>query len=104
MGLLKAKEKLLLGERIPAHECVEIGLANRVVPDADLMTEAMALAERLAAQPPQAQQETKRAINLHVQHAIAMVAPFALSAESESFATDDVKHTIETFKTRSSTQ
>jgi enoyl-CoA hydratase/carnithine racemase len=98
MGLLKAKEKLLLGDRIPSHECVEIGLANRVVPDADLMTEAMVLAERLAAQPPQALQETKRAINLHVQHAIAMVAPFALSAESESFATEDIKHPIETFK------
>ena len=98
MGLLKAKEKLLLGERIPAQECVEIGLANRVVPDAELMDEAMALAERLAAQPPQALQETKRAINIHVQHAIQMVAPFALAAESESFTTDDVRRTIESFK------
>jgi enoyl-CoA hydratase/carnithine racemase len=97
IGLLKAKEYLLLGERIPAKEAVALGLANRVVPDADLMTEAMALAQRLAAQPVQAVQETKRAINLHVQHAIAMVAPFALSAEGESFATEDVRQTIEKF-------
>jgi enoyl-CoA hydratase/carnithine racemase len=97
MGLLKAKEYLLLGDKIPASETVALGLANRVVPDADLMTEALALAQRLAAQPVQAVQETKRALNLHVQHAIAMVAPFALSAEGESFATEDVRQTIEKF-------
>jgi enoyl-CoA hydratase len=62
------------------------------------MTEALALARRLAAQPPQAIQETKRALNLHLQDAIARVAPFALSAEAESFATDDIRQTIEKFK------
>jgi enoyl-CoA hydratase len=98
MSFLKAKEYLLLGDRIPAAEAVALGLANRVVPDAALMTEAVALAQRLAAQPVQALQETKRAINLHLQHAIAMVAPFALSAEAESFATDDIRQTIEKFK------
>jgi enoyl-CoA hydratase len=33
MSLLKAKEYLFLGDRIPAHVAVELGLANRVVPD-----------------------------------------------------------------------
>jgi enoyl-CoA hydratase len=98
MSLLKAKEYLLLGERIPSHEAVALGLANRVVPDADLMTEAVALAHRLAAQPAQAIQETKRALNLHMQAAISLVATFALSAEGESFATDDIRKTIEKFK------
>ena len=98
MGLLKAKEYLLTGDRIPAAEAVAIGLANRVVPDDQLMKEATALAHRLASQPPQAIQETKRALNLHLQAAIALVAPFALSAEAESFATDDIRRTIETFK------
>lgn len=97
MSILKAKEYLLLGDPIPSHEAVKLGLANRVVPDANLMTEALALANRLAAQPVQAVQETKRAINLHVQHAISLVAPFALAAESESFASDDVRKTIERF-------
>jgi enoyl-CoA hydratase len=98
MSLLKAKEYLLTGDRIPAAEAVSLGLANRVVADGQLMKEAMALAERLAAQPLQAVQETKRALNLHMQAAIALVAPFALSAEAESFATDDIKRTIENFK------
>jgi enoyl-CoA hydratase/carnithine racemase len=101
MSLLKAKEYLLTGDRIPAAEAVNLGLANRVVPDDQLMKEAVALAERLAAQPPQAVQETKRALNLHLQAAISLVAPFALSAEAESFATDDIRKTIENFKKKS---
>ena len=98
MGFLRAKEYLLTGERIPAAKAVELGLANRVVPDDQLMTEALALANKLAAQPVQALQETKRALNLHLQDAITRVAPFALAAESESFATDDIRKTIENFK------
>src|SRR5207248_9064040 len=95
MSLLAAKGFLVTGDRIPAAEAVDLGLANRVVADGQLMKEAMALAERLAAQPPQAVQETKRALNIHMQAAIALVAPFALSAEAESFATDDIKRTSE---------
>ncbi len=97
MSLLKAKEYLLTGDRIPATVAVELGLANRVVPDDQLMTEALALAHRLAAQPRQAVQETKRALNLHLQAAISLVSPFALSAESESFGTDDLRNTIEKY-------
>ena len=98
MSLLKAKEMLFTGDRIPADQAVAIGLANRVVPDDELRTDALALEHRLTAQPPQAIQETKRALNLHLQAAIANVAPFALSAESESFATEDIKNTVDNFK------
>ena len=49
-------------------------------------------------QPQQALQETKRALNLHLQNAIQNVAPFALSSEAESFSTEDVKNTVDRFK------
>jgi enoyl-CoA hydratase/carnithine racemase len=97
MSFLKAKEYLLTGDRIPASEAVALGLANRAVADGALMDEAMALAHRLADKPRQALQETKRALNLHLQAAISLVAPFALSAEAESFAGDDVRKSIERF-------
>lgn len=58
------------------------------------------MAHRLAKQPVQAIQETKRAINIHLQTALRTVAPFALAAESESFTTDDIKRTIDTFKSK----
>jgi enoyl-CoA hydratase len=97
MSLLKAKEYLFTGDRIPAATAVALGLANRAVPAGDVLSEAVALAQRLAAQPVQALQETKRALNLHLQAAISLVAPFALSAEAESFASDDVRKSIDRF-------
>ena len=60
MGSRLAFEYALSGERIPAARCVELGLANRVVPDADLVDEACALAERLADAAPLAVAGTKR--------------------------------------------
>lgn len=97
MSLLKAKYYLLTGDRIPAAACVELGLATQVVPDAALLDEAIALGKRLAAQPQQACEETKRALNLHLQAAVRLVSPFAMAAETESFGTDDVRKAVERF-------
>jgi len=98
MSLMKAKEYLFTGERIPAAKAVELGLATRTVADDDLMSEARELAAKLAALPEQPLQDTKRALNLHFQAAIAMVAPFSIAAESESFTGDAVRNAVEEFK------
>jgi enoyl-CoA hydratase/carnithine racemase len=98
MSMLRAKEYLFTGERIPAALAVELGLANRVVPADSLMDEAMTLARKLCEQPAQALQETKRSLNLHLQHAALMVLPFAISAETESFSSPEIVATIENFK------
>lgn len=100
MGMLRCKEYLLTGDRIPAQKAVELGLANRVVADDELIAEATKMAERLASLPHQAVQETKRALNLHLQDAILRAAPFALMAESESFTTDDIRATIDKFTSK----
>jgi enoyl-CoA hydratase/carnithine racemase len=60
VGEGRARLLLLTGEMITAEEAQRIGLVNKVVPDADLMTETMALASRLADQAPLAVAETKR--------------------------------------------
>jgi enoyl-CoA hydratase len=100
MSILKAKYYLLTGDRIPARECVEIGLANFAVPGDELLDRALALAHRLAEKPQQAIEETKRAINLHIQQAALMVSPFSCAAEQESFSTEDMKRVIDSFKAR----
>jgi enoyl-CoA hydratase len=100
MSLLKAKEYLLLGERIPAELAVELGLANRVVPHDQVKTEALALAHRLAALPPAAVQDTKRALNLHVQRALTGILEFGLSAESETFTSSEHRAAIDAFLNR----
>jgi enoyl-CoA hydratase len=89
MGMLRAKEHLLTGDPISAEQAVAYGLANRVVPAGSLMTEAMALAARLAAQPPQAVQSTKRALNMHLKRAISGVLEYALAEENLSFDTPE---------------
>jgi enoyl-CoA hydratase/carnithine racemase len=99
-SILKAKELLFLGDKVSAEEAVRIGLANRAVPADELQAEALALAHRLAGLPAQALQETKRSINIHLQRAIHEVMPFALMAEGESFATDDLAETVRKFTSR----
>ena len=62
VGEGRATELILLGEIIDAAEAFRIGLANRVVPDADLVAAATEMAGRLAAQPPLAISGARRAI------------------------------------------
>lgn len=63
VGLNKAREMLFLGERYTAAELAEAGVAWRVVPDADLMDEALGTACRLAAAPPLSVRAMKRVLN-----------------------------------------
>jgi enoyl-CoA hydratase/carnithine racemase len=51
VGPVKAKELVLLGEPIDAHEAMRLGLVNRVVPPSELTSAAMEWARRLASQP-----------------------------------------------------
>jgi len=50
-GPARARELMFLGERIDARRAEALGLVNRVVPDADLQSEAFTLASRLAHGP-----------------------------------------------------
>jgi enoyl-CoA hydratase len=101
MGMLRAKEHLLTGDRISAEQAVAFGLANRVIPAGSLMTEAMALAARLAAQPPQAVQSTKRALNMHLKRAISGVLEYALAEENLSFDTPEHRAVVARMMERS---
>jgi enoyl-CoA hydratase/carnithine racemase len=53
VGPGRARELMLLSEDVDARRCEQLGLVNRVVPDADLFETAFALAARLAAGPRQ---------------------------------------------------
>jgi enoyl-CoA hydratase len=100
MSMLKAKEFILLGDRLSAHDAERLGLVNRVKPRAEVLPEALALAQRLAAQPRQALRDSKRALNLHLLQAANLILPFALAAEAESFASEEVRNTVEKFMAR----
>jgi enoyl-CoA hydratase len=94
-SLLRAKEYILLGDRIPAEEAERIGLANHVVAPEELMPKAIEYARRFAALPRQAVRESKRAFNLLLRDAGSRVLDFALAAENDSFLTDEHRQTID---------
>ena len=45
-------EMLLLGEMVPAAKAQDLGLVNRVVPDANVLDAAIGIAEKITAKPP----------------------------------------------------
>ena len=51
VGVARATEMMMLGDDVPAAAALEWGLANKVVPAADLATETRAFAARLASLP-----------------------------------------------------
>ena len=59
VGLGRATELLLLGERVEPATALSIGLATRVVPDADLAATTVELATKLANGPAMAYASTK---------------------------------------------
>ena len=84
-SLLRAKEFILLGDRLSAADALGLGLANRVVPQGEALPTALALAERMAALPPQSVRETKALLNRALHRAVDAWLGDALAAETESF-------------------
>lgn len=100
-SLLLAKEYALTGERIPAARAAQIGLANHVCKDGEVLAAALATAHKIAKLPPQAVEATKRVLNLHLERSVLATIDFALSAETQSFDTPELRANVERFRGRS---
>jgi enoyl-CoA hydratase/carnithine racemase len=91
VGLGRASELLMLGDKLTAQRAYEIGLATQVVPDQELSRTASALAKRLAEGPSFAYSTTKalvaRELDMPLGAAIEMEAVTqALLMKSDDFA------------------
>jgi enoyl-CoA hydratase/carnithine racemase len=62
IGMPRAMEMILTGRTVDAQEALAIGLVEHVVPQADLLARAVALAEQIAANAPVAVRTAKAAI------------------------------------------
>ncbi len=97
IGLARAMELALLGDRIDAATAERIGLVNRVVPADALEAETAALARRLADGPTLAMARTKDLLNRAFDHSLAD----QLEAEADRFVastlTGDFAEGIEAF-------
>ncbi len=94
VGPAKALELNLVGDPISAQDAAACGLANRVVPDEELLGAALALAETLAAQAPLAVGQIKRvSANADLDAGIAAEQ----AAFAEVFASADAREGIAAF-------
>ncbi|MXP23488.1 enoyl-CoA hydratase/isomerase family protein [Gordonia sp. HNM0687] len=84
IGLMRAKEYIFTGARIPATTAKELGLVNSVVPAGEVLASATELAERVAALPIRAVRDTKRLLNVHTTRVLTGLLDQALACERAS--------------------
>ena len=97
IGWAKAAELIFTGRTLSARESLDWGLANEVVPDAELMGRARAVAKEIAGNAPLAVQAAKRMMRIglnetfpdHVHHVYLQLLPL--------FKTQDMKEGIAAF-------
>jgi len=82
VGMKRAMEVALLGDRLDAKTALAWGLVNWVVPTPDLAERTAALARRLASGPAKAYVGTKRLLH----QSLGVSLETQLQAEAESFA------------------
>ncbi len=81
VGVRKAMEIVLLGERFDAHEALRLGLVNRVVASTDLEAATLAIVRAIVTGPGRALANGKRLVNQSLRETLST----QLNAEAASF-------------------
>lgn len=89
IGPTRARWHLLTGDPISAEKAEQIGLVNKVVPAAELMPAALALAERLCALPPLAVKWSKMAVNKYIKFVLHEVGDLGIAWEFLTMLSED---------------
>ncbi len=89
VGLARAAEMSLLGERVPAATAVEWGLANQVHPDGEFDAAVLGLLDRLAAGPTKSYAGTKRQLNAWLYERMDAQLELEATIQQEMAESDD---------------
>ena len=100
IGASRAKMLLYTGDRIKADEAFRIGLADMIVPAADLMAEAMKLAGKICKQRKFAVQQSKKCVQKGLESSFEAGSSYEAQAFGMCFATDDQKKAMQAFLTK----
>ena len=100
IGESKAKEMVLLGERIDAQTAQDLGLVNRVVPRENLTDEVQKIAESLAQKSPVAVRAAKAALTRNPMPEDGYEISYEALALSTCFTTPEVQEGLEAFLSR----
>ena len=97
VGMHKAKELALLADVLSAEEAKELGIVNRVVPDAELDGFVADWAERLANGPPLALQLTKKMLSSSLSLSLHEALQWEAAAQSVNLVSEDTREGMQAF-------
>jgi len=100
VGPARAREILFLGDRLSSAECLALGLANRVVPDAEVEAAAQALARRLANGPPIALRFMKDNLNRALDEELEALLDLEAERMVDGATSDDYVEAVRAFEER----
>jgi enoyl-CoA hydratase/carnithine racemase len=92
-----AKRLLFTGDRILAQEALRIGLVDAVIPAAEVMGEARAIAKRIARNAPLAVAAAKKAVNLGLELGLSEALRLETQLFAGLFGSNDVKEGVSAF-------
>jgi len=98
VGLGKALELILTGDRIPAAEAFRIGLVDAIVPHEELETRTMQLAEKIASKSPVAVRLAKAAVKASANLPLDQGLRHEQSLFSVVFSTEDKEEGVRAFQ------
>jgi len=97
VGREKAAELLFTGDVIDAAEALRIGLVSRVVPHAELLPAALALADKIAANPPLAVRRLKAGLRQALDPDWHSLGSWVSASLGELFQTEDHREGVKAF-------
>ena len=100
VGVHKAKELAFTSAMIDGERAVSLGLANAVVPAADLDAEVAVLVDAIAAGPPIALSMTKRQLDNAASGSLAQALEAEALAQNVNVHTDDLREAFTAYAER----
>jgi enoyl-CoA hydratase len=97
VGERRAKELILSGKPFTAAEACAWGLINRVLPAAELLKEATAIAQAIAANAPISVRQAKQSIHRGLQMSLADGLAFEIEAYNRTVPTEDRREGVRAF-------
>jgi len=97
VGYAQAAEMLFTGDRYSAAEAKAFGLVGRVVPDDQLLDEALTLASRIAANPARALRLTKRLLREAQHQRMADILELSAAYQALAHETADHREAVDAF-------
>jgi 2-(1,2-epoxy-1,2-dihydrophenyl)acetyl-CoA isomerase len=97
LGYTKALELMYSADKLTAQEAMDLGIVNKMVPMAELMKEALLLANKLASGPSKAFGLTKRAVNRAIFPDLEELLEYEASLQEIAGRSDDFQEGVKAF-------